>query len=437
MSKADITSEQIAHYRKQLDNPRIRTIINAANNNGLFKIAKNSPIGHQIPKAFSIELDTKGITDQKQSGRCWLFAILNDLRYQAADKLKIEEFQFSQSYCFFWDRLEKANLFLENMIRFSKRPLTDRTFQEIFFSLPDDGGLATNATNIINKYGLVPRDIMPDTGDAEMTNRLNAILGRLMRKSTLELRRLAAADINQAEARKQEILGDVYRILAATLGEPPAKFSWSYKDKKKNYIELSNLTPLEFKKRYTKPIRVACIFNNPSLEFNRLYKRPTNLARTNMVGKSPSFLNLPFAQLQQLIVGQLKAKRPVAFDCKIGDNVDSVGVDGYMALDTYDFKHLLDIDLTMTKADSCLLMDTADHEMLITGVTLDKNGQPTWWKVENSWGDKYGNKGYYTMRNDWFERYSDGIILPKRDLPDDVAKLLKQKPITRKLWENM
>lgn len=437
MSKADITPELIAQYHQQLATPHLQSIINAANNNGLFNVARVSPVNRPIPKHFSIEVETKGITDQKQSGRCWLFAVLNDLRFQAADKLKIDQFEFSQSYCFFWDRLEKANLFLGNMIRLAKRPLTDRLVQEIFFDLPGDGGWPSNAANVINKYGLVPHDIMPDTDDAETTTRLNAILDRLMRKATLELRALATTDIDQAETRKQAILGEVYRVLAAALGEPPRRFSWSYQNKKKQYIEIKDTTPLEFKKRYTKPLRLANLMNNPSLDYGKVYRRPTNLGRTNMVGKTTTFLNLEFDRIQQLLIQQLKAKRPVSFDCKIGNNISSVGLDGYMDLATYDFQTTLGLDLAMSKHDSCLVMDSIDHEMLITGVTLDNTGCPTWWKVENSWGDKYGDKGYYAMSNAWLERYGIDFALPKRDLPDDIITLLQQRPIIRKLWENM
>lgn len=435
MAKADISIEQIHGFDKKLDNPVIQAAINATTNNGLFSIAQTNLAGRQIPKEFEIEVETGSVTDQKRSGRCWLFATLNDLRHEASKKLKLDDFEFSQNYCAFWDRFEKINAHLENVIRFADRSLTDRLAQAMtIWDQPEDGGWVSYADYVINKYGLVPKDIMPETVNSNNTNGLNAILKRLMAKYAAELRPLAQRDAEQARRRKIEMMAEVYRLLAQAFGRPPMKFSWSYKDKKKNYHEINDITPLEFKKKLVRPVNYVTIMNNPLLEYGKLYKYPRDLA-TNMVGRNPVWLNLPFTKINPLIIQQLKDKKTVPFACLIS-NVDTRNDDGFLICDGYDFKDLVGVDLSLSRADDIqYTYEGADHEMLLTGVTTS-NDKPAWWKVENSWGSKNDfNKGYYTMSNEWWERYGYSISMPKRDLPDDIKAMFKQKPITRKLWE--
>lgn len=436
MKKA-ISYDQIKQFDKTLDNPQAQSAINAATNNGLFSAAQVNRNGRQVPKKFSIEVETSDVTDQKRSGRCWLFATLNDLREEASKKLKVENFEFSQNYCSFWDRFEKANLYLENAIRLADRPRTDRLWQELMLETPEDGGWVSYAGYIINKYGLVPKEIMPETVNSNNTAGVNSLLERLLIKDAVELRELTNGKGEEvARTRKEKMLSEVYRLLATAFGRPPMMFSWSYVDKKKDYHELKDITPLEFKRRVVRPVNYVTLISNEALEFNKLYKRPLNTTRTNMVGKNPVFLNLPFKKLRQIVVAQLKDKKTVVFDCKIS-NIDSRSSDGFLTLDAYDFQSLTGIDFAMPKLVATkAFYNYADHEMLLTGVTLDDKEQPTWWKVENSWGSKNEfNKGYYTMSNDWWERYGYSISLPKRDLSDDIKALFKQKPITKKVWE--
>lgn len=435
MSKADITSDMIAKFHRSLANDKAKLAMNNVANNGYYGAAKVYQTNSQVPTVFDIEIDTKGITDQKSSGRCWLFAVLNDLRHEAQQRLKVEDFEFSAAYCYFWDLLEKANVYLENSIRYANRSYTDRLFQTN--KVRTEGGWPIYAANVINKYGLVPKDAMPETINSENSRSMGMVLERVQRKYGLELRKLAQKDVEEAQRRKIIMLDDIYRILVAGLGEPPAKFNWSYKDKKKNYIELNNITPLEFKKKVVKPVRYVTIINNPALEYNKLYKYQNNTWQTNMIDKNNMVvLNLYFDKIRQLAVQQLKDKKPVLFTALVSNIDTRIGKSGdsFMKLGQYDFDNLLDIDTSLSKADAAYTEGTVDHEMLITGATLDKN-KPIWWKVENSWGGKVGDKGYFTMSDDWFARYAHDISLPKRDLPANIAGLFKQKPITRKPWE--
>lgn len=393
--------------------------------------ARNYELINQVPQYFEIDLEPSSPTDQKNSGRCWLFGTLNSLRHQAEKKLKTERVEFSESYLFFYDQLEKANLFLENTIKYAGRKWTDRLVKRYFYYPVSDGGWDVWAGNLVDKYGLVPREVMPDHKNVSNTYAsYSNLICRLLRRHGLKLRDLAAKDKDRAREYKEVALADAYRLLCLTFGEPPKQFSWTYRDKKKKLHTFDNITPLEFKRKLVGRQKYLTLINNPAYAYGKTYRYRS--IGQGMVGKHILYLNLPFDQIRSVVVSELESKRAVVFSANVlpynlmNNKDDKQGV---MSTRLYDWSNLLDIDTDITKEGSVKSMEgLANHEMLIVGLQK-QNDKPAWWKVENSWGNEAGAKGFFAMDDDWFERYTESIAIFERNLPEDLQKLAKQKPI--------
>ena len=419
------------------DLPENKALINAITQNSIKDLAQNKSVRDKLfDRNFSIKLENKGVTDQKSSGRCWLFAGLNILRYKTAEKYNLSKFELSQSYNFFFDKLEKANLFLEKIIETRKKDVNDR---EVVFLLKNpipDGGQWNMVVELVNKYGVVPKEVMPETYHSSKTGELNRILSTYLRKCASKLRETKASE-KELRKMKIDMLKDVYKILVYTLGNPPEKFTWRYKDKDGNISEWKEYTPQSFYKEFVgKTLSdYVIIYNYPAKPYYKLYSISID---RDMIDKNDlTFINLPIEELKELSLKMLKdLKEPVWFGCDVGKELWSK--EGIMAPEVYDYKSLLGVDLKMTKKERVLYRQSIPtHAMVFMGVDLDDNGNPVKWLVENSWGEKSGKNGMYVMYDKWFDHYMYEVVVPKSLLPPKVQEILKTKPIKLPPWDPM
>ncbi len=387
---------------------------------------------------FSNEVPSKGITDQKSSGRCWLFTGLNVMRAQMIKKYGMGAFEFSQSYCFFYDQLEKSNLFLQAMIDNAKKPMDDKTVEWLFKNPLSDGGTFCGVMDVVTKYGLVPSEVMPESFNANNTSRMAAILSLKLREYGLTLRK-AVADGEKKDAllrRKTEMLSTVYRILAVCLGEPPATFFWAAKDADgKPAGARKEYTPLSFYKEYVgKDLKGSYVMmmNDPSRPFHKLYT--IDLDRHSYDGTQWTYLNLPMDEIKQAAIASIKDSTMMYFSCDVGKYYDAKT--GVLSLRNYDYESLFSTTFPMTKAERISTFASASsHAMTLMAVDLDAAGKPSKWMVENSWGASSGYKGHLIMTDEWFDEYMFRLVVDKKYVPAATLELLKQKPVTLPAWD--
>lgn len=442
MSK-DITIKMIQDFNKKYkSNPKNKLMESIINTNGIKNVALNKEAINRNQNVFSIELPKVKITNQKKSGRCWAFAGLNLFKREIAKNLNLdlENFELSQNFIIFYDKLEKANNFYEAIISFKDKDLLDREFLEILDWALYEGGYWQYFSELVKKYGIVPKNIMPETKDSEDSEVLISVLSSKARKDAIKLRNLLKEEVNIDEVRdvKQQMLQEVYDILCKTLGEPPSKFRYEYIDKDKKYNIINSITPIEFYEKYvnTSVDNYVVLGNVPmhNKEFKKLYRQRIYIS--NLVEKAnPYFLNLEINEIKDLVIKTLKGGDPVCFDC----NVRKMGNRDLEIFDDeiYQFDKVLGLDLKMNKAE---LLDFRDiriqHLMVFTGVNIVKNKVERW-KVENSWGDEKQNKGFYVMNDNFFDKYVLECVINKKYLTDEQLKLLQQEPIIFDPWEPM
>ncbi len=420
-----------------VNSPRTRALINAVSANDVSKLVINKGVKDRLfDRNFSFELKTRGVTNQKNSGRCWLFAGLNILRYRVARRLNLKKFELSQSYNFFYDKLEKANLFLEKIIETRNRPITDRTVDFLLKHPIPDGGQWNMVVDLVNKYGVVPGEVMPETYNTSNTRRINQLLATLLRKDAAILRE-SGKDEKELRKMKIEMLKDVYRLLVYAFGQPPEQFKWRYKDSSGKLSPWKTYTPQSFFREF---INVdlndyVVIYNCPARKYYRLYS--ISLDRDMADRQDLTFINLPIDEVKKLTLKTLiETKEPVWFGCDVGKEL--LNKEGIMAPDVYDYNSLLGIDFAMTKRQRILYRHSIPtHAMVFTGVDLDASGKPVKWLVENSWGSKVGKNGMYVMYDKWFDYYLYEVVIPGKNLSPELQKILKQKPEVVPPWDPM
>ena len=386
---------------------------------------------------FSHRIQTSGITNQERSGRCWIFAGLNIMRPTASRLLGKDGFTFSQNYLFFYDKLEKANLFLESMIDLRDRPLDDRDV-EWFINHPlPDGGQWNMIAALIEKYGVVPSEIMPETYSSSNTSAMNGVIGQKLVHDAAALRsmHLQGKTLSELREAKRGMLSGIYRMLAMHLGVPPSAFSWRSMDTAGKVGEEVTYTPREFFKKFVNIDlgEYVCLHNIPSHEFNRLYEIRFDRNLVNI--PDMHFINLPMERLTEFTLTSVLADEPVWFGCDVGRESDRKK--GIMKRGLYDYSSLYGTDLEMSKADRIRYgLGAPSHAMAITGVdVVDRKVRK--WLVENSWGTDVGNSGMFVMNQSWFEEYTYSVIIHRRFLPKDVMDILKQEPIQLPPWDPM
>jgi bleomycin hydrolase len=408
----------------------------AVTSNGIYAASENNFLSATNTTIFSDEIETGTVTNQDKSGRCWLFATLNTLRHQIMKDYKLDNFELSESYPYFWDKLEKSNTFYEHIIKTAHEPINDRYVEYLLQRSQTDGGWWEYATAVITKYGIVPKYVMPEAVSTAKSNELNTLLDRKLRKDSFILRQLVTSGSSKdhIQKTKDKMLSEVYRFLTIAIGTPPQTFDFSYRDKDKNFHRDDNITPLHFLEKYTKNnlSNYISILNDPSptksYEQTYIFEDGGNVVD----GIEPLFLNLSMPDLKNLTMRQIKASESVWFGCDIYSDVNKKG---FMTTDVYDFEGTFGIDFSLNKTDRLMSYDSSgNHAMTITGVDIVK-GKPIQWKVENSWGEECGLKGYYTMSNDWFDKNGYVVVIRRDLLPEKFQRALNKTPKIISRWD--
>jgi bleomycin hydrolase len=420
-------------------NPAYRLAQNAVTQTSVEDVALNRAVVATTDHTFSHLLDEWSATNQKKSGRCWLFAGLNLLRVGAMRKMNLKDFEFSQNYALFWDKLERANYFLEAIIDTATRPADDRTVAFLLDRPLDDGGQWNMFLNIVKKHGLVPKSCMPETESSSNTRLMNGTLLATLREGAKTLRDLRAegAPMEAARAARDGIMEAVYRILCIHLGSPPKKFLWQWNDKDKAFHRDGEMTPQEFAAKYVQlPLEeYVCLVHDPreTSPFGRTF---TVEHLGNVVGGGiVKYLNVEMGVMKELALRAIAGGEPVWFGCDVGKMMRrDLGIwDARL----FDFETLYGTTFSLSKADRLSYHQTMmTHAMLFTGVdAVDE--KPRRWRVENSWGEDVGKKGFYVMNDSWFDEHVFEIAARKSALPADLQAAADLEPIVLPPWDPM
>ena len=413
--------------------PEQKAAKNALAINPISELVVNADNAAMCDTHFSNRVITKGITNQKKSGRCWLFTGLNVLRAKMITKHNLPEFEFSQNYCSFYDQLEKANLFLQAIIDTKKLPLDDRQVDWLLKNPIGDGGQFTGVSNLITKYGVVPKSVMPETFQSENTSGMANILKLKLRQYALELRDMKD---NKTAERKTEMLTEIYRILVECLGVPPTEFEWTMRDKDGN-VTTKKYTPKSFYNEFIGEDlenNYVMIMNDPSREYGKVYE--IDYDRHVYDGHNWLYINLPIERVKEIAIASIKDNTAMYFSCDVAKYLNSTK--GTMDLKNFDYESFFATDFPMNKKQRIQTFASgSSHAMTLIAVDIDKDGKPTKWMVENSWGAEAGYKGCLIMTDEWFNEYMFRVVAEKQYVPADVLKMLEQKPIKLPAWDPM
>lgn len=424
-----------ASYGKDAGNKAIR---NALAGNSIDVLAVNAENIGKFDNNFSHRVKSKGITDQKRSGRCWLFTGLNVLRSQMMAKNDLPELKLSHNYNFFYDQLEKANLFLQGMIDNAAKPEDDKMVEWLMRNPLSDGGQFTGIADNISKYGVVPDRVMPESFSAENTSRMNNLLSLKLREDGLELRKMAKDGKNTKAIaeRKEQMLADVYRILALTLGEPPTEFTWTRRNSKGDAVSTKTYTPLEFYKEYAgNDLKngYVMLMNDPTREYYKLYE--IDFDRHSYDGDNWTYINLPVDEIKEMAIKSIKDSTMMYFSCDVNKFLDRKN--GVADPANFDYEALMGTTFGMNKAERIRTFASASsHAMTLVAVDLDANDKPIKWLVENSWGDG-PNNGHLILSDKWFDEYMFRLVVDKKYVDSKILNILKQKPTLLPAWDPM
>lgn len=414
-----------------------RAIGNAMAGTSLNQLARTAGNPAANDTHFSHSVPSRGVTDQKSSGRCWLFTGLNVMRARAIKEKDLGDFFFSQSYVFFFDQLEKSNLFLQAVIDNASKPMDDRTVEWLFKNPLSDGGTFCGVQDLVTKYGLVPAEVMPERYNANNTSRMSQLLQLKLREWGLELRAMVAnkAKASQLEARKTEMLATVYHILTLCLGTPPTDFVWTRRTPDGTAVETKRYTPLSFYQEYVgKDLTdgYVMLMNDPSRPYYKTYT--IEYDQHVYDGHRWTYINLPMEDIKAMAVASIKDSTMMYFSCDVGKQYDSET--GVLSLDNFDYGALLGTDFPMNKADRIHTFASASsHAMTLMAVDLNAEGKPVKWKVENSWGATSGKAGHLIMTDEWFDAYMFRLVVERRFVPAETLRLLDQTPVVLPAWD--
>ncbi len=435
----EISNDLLMQLREE-ESTKVALARNAATQVGIEAASLNREKIQHTSTAVSHRLDDWKATSQKKSGRCWLFSSLNFLRSRARESLGIKNFEFSQSYVFFWDKFERANWFLTDIIATSDEPVDGRLVQFLLGDVLGDGGQWDMAVSVYMKYGLVPKEVMPESEASTNSRPMNARLRAVLHIGALRLREAiaAGASAEEVDAQRRKILADVWKILVVCLGEPPVRFNWQWRDDEGNFHRDGEITPHEFYERHVGVdlSEYICLVDDPRPE-NPKGSMETVEHLGNVVGGRPiRYLNAPVEEIKRIAAAQIAAGEAVWFGADVSQPYDR-GL-GFFVTGIHDYDGLFDVDFSSTKLERVRSGESAmDHAMLFTGVDLDEVGQPRAWRVENSWGDEPGDSGFFTMDDQWFTDNVFEVVVPKSALPEDLAAALDSEPIVLPAWDPM
>ena len=414
--------------------PEQKAVKNALASNSIAALAVNSENLSMIDTHFSHQVKTKGITDQKSSGRCWLFTGLNVLRAKMITKYDLPEFEFSQNYNSFYDLLEKSNLFLQAIIDTRNLPMDDRKVDWLMKNPIGDGGQFTGVSNLIMKYGVVPKSAMPETFQSNNTGQMTMILKWKLREFALELREMKSAKLAE---RKEVMLTEIYRILVECLGVPPTEFEWTRYNKEGKVVSVKKYTPKGFYNEFIGEDlenNYVMIMNDPTREYGKVYE--IEYDRHVYDGENWLYINLPIERVKELAIASIKDNTAMYFSCDVGKFSNSKK--GTLDINNMDYESLFRTKFPMDKKQRIQTYSSgSSHAMTLIAVDLDEAGKPRKWMVENSWGAASGYKGNLIMTDKWFEEYMFRVVLEKKYVPADVLKILEQKPVLLPAWDPM
>ncbi|WP_449449491.1 aminopeptidase C [Streptococcus suis] len=433
----DFTERLYANY---LANPSLQATENAVSHNGLLKSLETRQSAIDNDYVFSIDLTKDAVSNQKASGRCWMFAALNTFRHKLISDFKLENFELSQAHTFFWDKYEKSNWFLEQIIATADQEIGSRKVKFLLDTPQQDGGQWDMVVALFEKYGVVPKSVYPESISSSASRELNQYLNKLLRQDAQILRDLLAkgASSKEVQTQKENLLQEIFNFLAVNLGLPPRSFDFAYRDKDNVYHRDTNVTPQAFYEKYVglKLSDYVSIINAPTTDkpYNKSY---TVELLGNVVGApAVRYLNVEMNRFKELAIAQLKAGESVWFGSDVGQS--SNRQTGIMATNTYDFSSGLGIHFHQDKAGRLDYSESLmTHAMVLTGVDLDENEQPLKWKVENSWGDKVGDKGYFVASDSWMDEYTYQIVVRKEFLTQEELAAYQAQPQVLAPWDPM
>ncbi|HEM2786287.1 TPA: aminopeptidase C [Streptococcus suis] len=433
----DFTERLYANY---LANPSLQATENAVSHNGLLKSLETRQSAIDNDYVFSIDLTKDAVSNQKASGRCWMFAALNTFRHKLISDFKLENFELSQAHTFFWDKYEKSNWFLEQIIATADQEIGSRKVKFLLDTPQQDGGQWDMVVALFEKYGVVPKSVYPESISSSASRELNQYLNKLLRQDAQILRDLLAkgASSEEVQVQKENLLQEIFNFLAVNLGLPPRSFDFAYRDKDNVYHRDTNVTPQAFYEKYVglKLSDYVSIINAPTTDkpYNKSY---TVELLGNVVGApAVRYLNVEMNRFKELAIAQLKAGESVWFGSDVGQS--SNRQTGIMATNTYDFSSGLGIHFHQDKAGRLDYSESLmTHAMVLTGVDLDDNEQPLKWKVENSWGDKVGDKGYFVASDSWMDEYTYQIVVRKEFLTQEELAAYQAQPQVLAPWDPM
>ena len=440
LAQGGITDEMMSQIRQGWQGtPEELALRNAISANDINKLAVRQGVEAGYDFYFSDEVPSKGITDQQSSGRCWLFSGMNVLRAKMIEKYNLGPFQFSQNYIFFYDQLEKANLFLQGIIDTRDLPMDDRKVEWLFRHTINDGGQFTGVSDLITKYGIVPSNVMPETWAANHTSRMSMLLDLKLKEFGLELREMTGPEKKLPsilEERKTQMLAFIFRFLVLNLGEPPTEFTWTMYDAEGRPVSTKTYTPKSFYDEYVGvdlKNDYVMLMNDPTREFYKVYE--IEYDRHQYDGKNWLYINLPIEEIEAIAIASIKDSTMMYFSCDVGKFLDSQN--GVLDVDFYDYGSLMGTEFGMDKRERILTgASGSSHAMTLMAVDLDEYGQAKKWKVENSWG-MTGHEGHLVMTAEWFEEYMFRLVAEKKYVPENILKLLDTEPVMLPPWDPM
>ncbi|KAF0300329.1 Bleomycin hydrolase [Amphibalanus amphitrite] len=441
-----ITGEFVERLRTEFAaDPKNRLAQNICTKYDPKEAARSRSALEEVNHVFQHKVDeVRPRTCQGSTGRCWIFAGLNAMRIPLMKKLDIEEFEFSQAYLFFWDKVERSNYYLHTVVETARRgePVDGRLVSFLLSSPVCDGGQWDMLLNLINKYGVMPKKCFPDAHNSKSSGVMNTILASKLREYTRDLRHLVEKGATEADVEStiKDQMTHIHRIVSICMGMPPASFTWEYYDKNKAYHKVGPVSPLDFYEEHVKPhfnaSDLVCLIHDPRPGHNTGDAYTVDCLGNMVGGRRTIYNNQPAELLARLAAASIKEGNPVWFGCEVTKAfAGKLGIQDPLIHD-YKLVFGTDVCLPMTKAERLMHGESMmDHAMCFTGVTLDDDGTPVKWRVENSWGEEYGDSGYLVMSHSWFIQFVFEVVVHKKYVPEEVMAVFEKEPTVLPAWD--